>query len=74
MATSSAQMPSEFNNPNLSVLLSEDAIQARIKELGAQITREVRDRFLERFEAVFQVTGVERVGGTGWYGFAPQRS
>lgn len=40
MATSSAQIQSEFNNPNLAVLLSEEQIQARIKELGAQITRD----------------------------------
>ena len=40
MSTSSAQIPSEFNNPNLDVLLPEDQIQARIKELGAQITRD----------------------------------
>src|SRR5215813_12686260 len=40
LATSSAQFTSEFNNPNLAVLLSEQQIQTRIKELGAQITRE----------------------------------
>src|SRR5919205_271399 len=40
LATSSAQIPSEFNNPNLAVLLSEEQIQARIKELGAQITHD----------------------------------
>ena len=38
MATSSAQIPSEFSNPNLEVLLSEQQIQSRIKELGAEIT------------------------------------
>ena len=40
MATSSAQIPSEFSNPNLEVLLSEVQLQTRIKELGAEITRE----------------------------------
>src|SRR5215213_7450226 len=40
LATSSAQFDSEFSNPNLAVLLSEEQIQARIKELGAQITRD----------------------------------
>jgi hypoxanthine phosphoribosyltransferase len=40
LATSSAQIPSEFNNPNLAVLLTEQQIQERIKELGAQITRD----------------------------------
>src|SRR6187399_750296 len=38
LATSSARITSEFNNPNLAVLLSEQPIQARIKELGAQLT------------------------------------
>ncbi len=40
MATSSAHIPSEFNNPNLSILLSEEQIRTRIKELGAEITRD----------------------------------
>lgn len=40
MATSSAHIPSEFSNPNLDVLLSEEQIRARIVELGAQITRD----------------------------------
>lgn len=40
MATTSAQINSEFTNPNLDVLLSEQQIQDRIKELGAQITRD----------------------------------
>ncbi len=40
MATSSAQIPSEFSNPNLEVLLSEQQIQSRIKELGVEITRD----------------------------------
>jgi hypoxanthine phosphoribosyltransferase len=38
LATSSAQIHSEFANPNLEVLLSEDQIQTRVKELGAEIT------------------------------------
>ncbi|HEX6043567.1 MAG TPA: hypoxanthine phosphoribosyltransferase [Pyrinomonadaceae bacterium] len=40
MATSSAQFASEFSNPNLDILLSEEQIQTRIKEIGAQITRD----------------------------------
>ena len=40
MATSSVRMPSEFRNPNLEVLLSEQQLQTRIKELGAEITRD----------------------------------
>src|SRR5258705_1232892 len=40
LATSSAHIPSEFNNPNLSILLSEEQIRTRIKELGAEITRD----------------------------------
>ncbi len=44
MATSSAQLPSEFSNPNLEVLLPEEQIQARIKELGAEITRDYAGR------------------------------
>ena len=40
MATSSAQIPSEFNNPNLEVLLTEQQIQSRTKELGAEITHD----------------------------------
>ena len=44
MATSSAQIPSEFSNPNLEVLLSEQQIQLRIKELGAEITRDYAGR------------------------------
>ena len=44
MATSSAQITSEFSNPNLEVLISEDQIQTRIKELGAQITKDYAGR------------------------------
>jgi hypoxanthine phosphoribosyltransferase len=40
LATSSAQINSEFSNPNLEVLLSEDQIRSRIKELGTEITRD----------------------------------
>jgi len=36
----------EFSNPNLEVLYSEDQIQQRIAELGAQITSEYRGRDL----------------------------
>jgi hypoxanthine phosphoribosyltransferase len=32
--------PSEFNDPNLRVLIDSDKIQTRIRELGAQITRD----------------------------------
>lgn len=31
---------SEFNNPNLEVLIPTDKLQARIRELGAEITRD----------------------------------
>jgi len=44
LATSSAQIPSEFSNPNLEVLLSEQQLQTRIKELGAEITRDYAGR------------------------------
>ena len=44
MATSSAQIPSEFSNPNLEVLLSEQQIQSRINELGAEITHDYAGR------------------------------
>ena len=37
---------SEFTNPNLEVLYSEEQIQQRIAELGAQITNEFRGRDL----------------------------
>ena len=33
-------MQSEFSNPNLEVLLSEEQIQSRIRDLGSQITRD----------------------------------
>lgn len=38
MATSTSQLNSEFSNPNLAVLLTEQQIQTRIRELGRQIT------------------------------------
>jgi len=38
LATPSAQMTSEFSNPNLETLISQEQINERIKELGAQIT------------------------------------
>jgi hypoxanthine phosphoribosyltransferase len=44
LATSSAQINSEFSNPNLEILLSEEKIQSRIKELGAEITRDYAGR------------------------------
>jgi len=44
LATSSAQIMSEFNNPNIAVLISEEQIRDRIKELGAQITRDYAGR------------------------------
>ena len=44
MATPSAHMSSEFSNPNLEVLFSQAEIQERIKELGAEITRDYAGR------------------------------
>jgi hypoxanthine phosphoribosyltransferase len=44
LVTSSAQLLSEFSNPNLDVLISEEQIHTRIKELGAQITHDYKDR------------------------------
>ena len=47
MAAESTQMAdTEFKNPNLEVLYSGDQIQARIKELGEQITRDYAGRDL----------------------------
>ena len=40
LATPSAQIASEFTNPNLDILYPRETIQARIKELGAQITKD----------------------------------
>ena len=44
MATPSAHMASEFSNPNLEILFSQEKIQQRIKELGAEITRDYAGR------------------------------
>ena len=44
MATPSAHMSSEFSNPNLEVLFSQKQIHDRIKELGAEITRDYAGR------------------------------
>ena len=44
MATSSAQLTSEFSNPNITVLISEEQIRDRIRELGTQITRDYTGR------------------------------
>jgi len=40
LATSSSQITSEFSNPNLAVLITEEEIRTRINELGAEITRD----------------------------------
>jgi len=40
LATSSTQLMSEFSNPNIAILISEEQIRDRIKELGSQITRD----------------------------------
>jgi hypoxanthine phosphoribosyltransferase len=37
-------MSSEFQNPNLEVLFSQETIQERIKQLGAEITRDYAGR------------------------------
>ena len=39
-AQSSAEVNSEFNNPNLAIHITEEEIRTRIKELGAEITRD----------------------------------
>jgi hypoxanthine phosphoribosyltransferase len=44
LATPSVHMPSEFTNPNLEVLFSQEQIQERIKELGADIMRDYAGR------------------------------
>ena len=44
LATSSAKIQSEFTNPNLEVLLSEQLIQDRVKVLGARITSDYAGR------------------------------
>lgn len=41
MAAESPEMaPSEFNNPNIEIMYSADDIRARIKDLGAELTRQ----------------------------------
>ena len=44
MATSTAKIQSEFSSPNLEVLISEEQIQQRIRDLGAQIARDYAGR------------------------------
>jgi hypoxanthine phosphoribosyltransferase len=44
LATSTAKAPSEFGNPDLEVLISEEQIQSRIKELGVQIAHDYAGR------------------------------
>src|SRR3989449_8070757 len=44
LATSSAKIQSEFSNPNLEVLISEEQIQNRIRELGTQIALDYAGR------------------------------
>jgi len=44
LATSSAQIHSEFSNPNLEVLIPAAEIQRKIEELGQQIAREYAGR------------------------------
>jgi hypoxanthine phosphoribosyltransferase len=44
MANPTMQTVSEFNNPNLEIMLTTDEIRARINELGAQITQDYAGR------------------------------
>src|SRR5262245_8074348 len=44
LATTSAHITSEFSNPNLETLISEDQIRTRIKELGVEVTRDYAGR------------------------------
>ena len=44
MSTSTARAMSEFSNPNLETLLTAEAIQNRIRELGADIARDYAGR------------------------------
>jgi hypoxanthine phosphoribosyltransferase len=44
LATSSAQLTSEFGNPNLEPMFSAEQIQTRISELGAEIARDYSGR------------------------------
>src|SRR2546430_13775525 len=44
LATSTARAMSEFSNPNLEMLITTEAIQNRIRELGADIARDYAGR------------------------------
>ncbi|MGH9848926.1 MAG: phosphoribosyltransferase, partial [Blastocatellia bacterium] len=44
MMSSSPSFSSEFNNPNLEVLITTDQLQTRISEMGAEITRDYAGR------------------------------
>ena len=44
MATPTAQMYSEFTNPNLGILISQEKLQERSKVLGSQIAKEYAGR------------------------------
>lgn len=39
-----ATVASEFNNPNIEILIPADVLQARIREMGAEITRDYAGR------------------------------
>ena len=42
--SSSSNFASEFNNPNLEILITTDQLQRRITEMGAEITRDYTGR------------------------------
>src|SRR5215813_754290 len=42
--SSSLNSTSEFNNPNLEILITTDQLQKRIREMGAEITRDYTGR------------------------------
>src|SRR5262245_17396574 len=42
--SSSHDSASEFNNPNLEILITEEQLQKRIREMGAEITRDYAGR------------------------------
>src|SRR5262245_6948325 len=42
--SSSPDFTSEFNNPNLEILITADELQQRIREMGAEITRDYAGR------------------------------
>ncbi len=44
MMSSSPSFTSEFNHPNLEVLITTDQLQTRIREMGAEITRDYAGR------------------------------